>query len=87
MPTKKSTKKETKQVVKRRAVKIAYRLPYQTKKITTNDYNEAAYLFTHHQADLLEVSHGKKGKRVLVCMTYLNTLGGFETALLTLAKT
>ena len=87
MPTKKSSKKETKPVVKRQAIKIAYRLPYQAKKITTNDYNEAAYLFTHHQADLLEVSHGKNGKRVLVCMTYLNNIGGIETALLNIAKT
>lgn len=87
MATKKLTKQTTKPAVKRQAVKIAYRLPYQAETTTTNDYNEAAYLVTHHQANLLEVAHGKKGKRVLVCMTYLNNIGGIETSLLNLAKT
>ena len=87
MPTKKPTKKTTKPAIKRQTVKIAYRLPYQTEITTTNDYNEAAYLVTHHHADLLEVAHGKSGKRVLVCMTYLNNIGGIETAMLNLAKT
>jgi len=87
MPTKKTTKQTTKTVMKRQTVKISYRMPYQTETITTNNYNEAAYLVTHHQASLLEVAHSKKGKRVLVCMTYLNNIGGIETAMLNLAKT
>jgi hypothetical protein len=33
------------------------------------------------------MAHGKKGKRVLVCMTYLSNIGGIETAMLNLAKT
>lgn len=98
MPTKKTTKQTKKTTTtppitklstaeKSSTVRITYRVPYATSTTSTNNYNEAAYLVARRQASLLEVAHSKKGKRVLVFMTYLNNIGGIETAMLNLAKT
>lgn len=62
-------------------MKVTYWRPYESQPHITSDLGEASKLVQARQATLESVEHEKPGKRIIVQMTYLNDIGGIETAM------
>lgn len=62
-------------------MKVTYWRPYESQPHITSDLGEASNLVQAKQATLESVEHEKPGKRIIVQMTYLNDIGGIETAM------
>ena len=62
-------------------MKIKYWIPYESSARESDDFGAVSKLVQARQATLESVEHGKPGKRIIVQMTYLNDIGGIETAM------
>ena len=62
-------------------MRVKYWIPYEAQPHITSDLGEASKLVQAKQATLESVEHEKPGKRIIVQMTYLNDIGGIETAM------
>lgn len=62
-------------------MRVKYWMPYEAQPHITSDLGEASKLVQAKQATLESVEHEKPGKRIIVQMTYLNDIGGIETAM------
>ena len=62
-------------------MKIKYWIPYETSARESDDFGAVSKLVQARQATIESVEHEKPGKRIIVQMTYLNDIGGIETAM------
>ena len=62
-------------------MRVKYWITYESQPHITSDLGEASKLVQAKQATLESVEHEKPGKRIIVQMTYLNDIGGIETAM------
>lgn len=67
-------------------MRVKYWIPYEAQPHITSDLGEASKLVQAKQATLESVEHEKPGKRIIVQMTYLNDIGGIETAMANMSK-
>ena len=67
-------------------MKIKYWIPYESSARESDDFGAVSKLVQARQATLESVKHGKPGKRIIVQMTYLNDIGGIETAMANMSQ-